>query len=222
MPPYSDQSLSGRGDVGAAADFMLVDATAVAATPLADAVSFLGYAARGGDDATDTVIGGRRVLASPPHRHPRRGRDPVRRPGTNGTDSHGTGSLTSRRGGGSPSARPVAWPALVRLAFADLGVAIPTIATMLAAAALSLAFTVVVAFLWPRRATAPTCRLRTRIDLVSTLVTEGSAMHVDVLARRVRELMPQAKAISRRWSRSSRCMIPRNSRRRSATGWSTG
>jgi 5-methylthioadenosine/S-adenosylhomocysteine deaminase len=58
-----DEGLSGRLAVGAAADFVLVDATAVAATPLADAVSFLGYAARG-SDVTDTVIGGRRVLAA--------------------------------------------------------------------------------------------------------------------------------------------------------------
>ena len=35
----------------------------MAATPLADAVSFLGYAARG-SDVTDSVIGGRRVLAA--------------------------------------------------------------------------------------------------------------------------------------------------------------
>ncbi len=56
-----DQGLSGRLEVGGAADFMLLDATSAAATPLTDALSFLGYAAHGGD-VTDVVIAGRRVV----------------------------------------------------------------------------------------------------------------------------------------------------------------
>lgn len=54
--------LSGRLEVGEAADVILLDTSGVPAMPMVDPVAFLGYAARGGD-VTDVFVAGRRLLA---------------------------------------------------------------------------------------------------------------------------------------------------------------
>jgi 5-methylthioadenosine/S-adenosylhomocysteine deaminase len=55
--------LSGRLEVGAAADLILLDTGGLTATPLTDPVAFLSYAARGAD-VTDVFVAGRRLLAN--------------------------------------------------------------------------------------------------------------------------------------------------------------
>ena len=54
-------SVSGRLEIGAAADLILLDTRALTATPLHDPVAFISYAA-GGHDVTDVFVAGRQLL----------------------------------------------------------------------------------------------------------------------------------------------------------------